>query len=372
MIKLTSPDIRPEDIQRAVAVLESGNLVQGATVEAFEHALCAFTGIEHCAVVSSGTSALHLAVLALGIGRGDGVLVPAFTFPAPANVVEAAGARTILCDVDPTTYVATPESVAAALEASRDLNVRAIILVHEFGYPAQVRAIAELAARRGIKLIEDAACALGTVADGHHPGYFGNIACLSFHPRKALTTGEGGALLSREEEIIATTKKLRNHGMGMQDGGIDFFAAGLNYRMTEFQAALGLSQIGRFMQELDRRRSLAAKYRKLLAKRSLMVLPSDNAGHSWQTFMVVLDDTIERHEVIDRLRAKGIQSNLGAQALHRLAYFREKYAYRVESFPVARRLYDAGLALPFYGGLESKDVETVVHSLSSVLAEASA
>ena len=366
MIRLASPDIRPDDVQRAIEVIQSGDLVQGPVVEQFEQALCAFSGVPHGAVVASGTAALHLALLALGIGPGDSVIVPAFTFPATANVVESVGARTVLCDVDRRTYVATARAVEAALDANRDANVRAIMLVHEFGFPASVREMARLAAARGVALIEDAACAMGTMADGHHPGYYGDVACLSFHPRKAVTTGEGGAVLSRNQSLVASIQRLRNHGIDATGGSARFVAAGLNYRMTEFQAALALGQVERFREELLRRRHLAGMYGELLAGGPLL-LPQSDPGHSWQTFMVVLDSGIDQRAVIDGMRARGVQCNFGAHALNRLEYYRTKYRFDDADFPVATRLYSRGLALPLYAKLQEADVATVASTLRAVL-----
>ena len=177
MIRLASPDIREEDIDRLLAVIRSGELVQGKSVEEFERTISEFSGIHHCAAVSSGTAALHLALVALGIGHGDRVLVPAFTFPATANAVERVGASVVLCDVAPGTYVVTPDAIEAALSSSRGAAIKAVILVHEFGFPAEVERIAQIARRHGAKLIEDAACALGTLADGHHPGRYSDVAC---------------------------------------------------------------------------------------------------------------------------------------------------------------------------------------------------
>lgn len=366
MIRLASPDIRPDDVQRAVEVLQSGNLVQGPVVEQFERALCAFADVPHGAVVSSGTAALHLALLALGIGPGDAVIVPAFTFPATANVVESVGARTILCDVDPRTYVATARTIESALDVNREANVRAIMLVHEFGFPAPVREIARVAVDRGVTLIEDAACAMGTIAGGYHPGHYGEVACLSFHPRKAVTTGEGGALLSRNQSLITSVRRLRNHGVDTTASSGDFVAVGLNYRMTEFQAALALGQMERFREELRRRRRLAGLYCELL-RDAPVVLPQNDPGHSWQTFMVVLDSGVDRRDVVERMRARGVQCNLGAHALNRLDYYRTKYRLDDADFPVATRLFSGGLALPLYGKLQDADVATVSSCLVSVL-----
>ncbi|MBI4849809.1 MAG: DegT/DnrJ/EryC1/StrS aminotransferase family protein [Nitrospirae bacterium] len=369
MIKLASPDIRSEDIGRAVAVLQSGQLVQGENVAAFEEALGSFTGIEHCAVVSSGTAALHLALLALGIRQGDTVIVPAFTFPATANVVENIGAQVLLCDVDPDSYVVTTDAVEEIIINNRDKHITAIMVVHEFGYPADIRAIQKIAQSNGLRLIEDAACALGTFSGGYHVGHYSDAACFSFHPRKAITTGEGGAVISNDKEIIERINVLRNHGIIVREGEMDFIDAGLNYRMTDFQAALGIGQIERFSPEVERRRYLAGLYHEHLKHQKSVRLPRLVDGHAWQSFMVVLEETVLRDLVIEKLFNAGIQTNIGAQALNCLSYYARKYGVNANSCPVASNLYKHGLVLPLYGKLRNDDIEIICGKICSIIGE---
>ena len=363
MIRLSKPDLRDEDIARAVAVLRSGMLVQGENVAAFERKLEAFAQLPRAVAVSSGTAALHLALKALGIGPGDTVLAPAFTFPATANVIEALGAETALCDVDPVRYVVTPEALAERIAALKNRRLKAVMVVHEFGCPARIAEIAELCRRHNLRLVEDAACALGTVADGRHPGHFSDVACLSFHPRKAITTGEGGAVLTARAEVAEQVARLRNHGIVRTPAGLDFQEAGLNYRLTDFQAALALGQLDRFAAELARRRILADLYRRGLLGIPGLALPDVPAGHSLQSFMVVLAASISRDQVMAALREAGIETNLGAQALNCLAYYRQKYGLDEHSCPVATRLYRSGLALPLYGELTPAQIQTIVKNL---------
>lgn len=365
MIRLASPDIRDEDIDRLLAVIRSGELVQGKAVEEFEHAIRDFSSIPYCAAVSSGTAALHLALLALGIGRGDGVIVPAFTFPATANAVERVGASVVLCDVAPSSYVATPEAIEAALCANDGQSIKAIILVHEFGFPAKVAQISEIAKRHGVRLIEDAACALGTIADGYHPGEYSDVACLSFHPRKAITTGEGGALLSRDASFIDDIRRLRNHGITLRENRLDFTEAGLNYRLTNFQAALGIGQMSRFKDELISRKELASRYQERLSGCSWVTLPEYSLYHSWQSFMILVGD-MSRDQLKARLLERGIESNLGAQALNCLTYYREKYRVGEQSCPVATRLYQQGLVLPLYGKLNIEQIDVICDQLKAI------
>jgi dTDP-4-amino-4,6-dideoxygalactose transaminase len=367
MIRLSKPDIRPEDIARAVAVLDSGMLVQGPQVEAFERGLAAFAGLPHAVAVSSGTAALHLAFKALGIGPGDTVIVPAFTFPATANAVEVLGAKTALCEVDERTYVATPEALADTIASLRDRRLKAVVVVHEFGFPARIAEIASLCRRHRLGLVEDAACALGTLADGRHPGFHGDAACFSFHPRKAITTGEGGAVLTRRADIAEKVKALRNHGIVNGPAGIDFHDAGWNYRLTDFQAALALGQLERFPEELARRRELAATYRSSLERVPGVSLPRMVPGHSLQSFMVVLDEALSRDRIMSALRDGGVQTNLGAQALNCLAYYRQRYGWNADTCPVATRLYRSGLVLPLYGSLPAGEVRRIGELLQRLL-----
>ncbi len=367
MIRLSKPDIRDEDIARAVEVLRSGMLVQGANVVAFEKKLAAFADLPHVVTVSSGTAALHLVLKALNIGPGDTVIAPAFTFPATANVIETVGAETILCDVDATSYVVTPEAIAACISSLKSKRIKAVMVVHEFGYPARIAEIADICRQHQLLLIEDAACAMGTVADGRHPGFYGDAACFSFHPRKAITTGEGGAVMTQQWDIAEKIISLRNHGIHYSQEGMDFREAGLNYRLTDFQAALALGQIERFSHELERRRELASLYQSELEHTAGLTLPDIPIGHSLQSFMVTLDAGISRKELIHALHESDIQANLGAQALNCLTYYKQKYGLNESFCPVASHLYRSGLVLPLYGALAAVDIKKVCTTLRIAL-----
>lgn len=367
LIRLAAPDIRSSDLKRVAAVLRSGNLVQGATVAEFESRLAEFCGISHCAAVSSGTAALHVALLAAGVGPGDSVIIPAFTFPATANAVEHVGGRVVLCDVDPHSYVMTADSLETVIRRHRGERLAAVMVVHEFGFPADMVGIRKISRRHGLKLIEDAACALGTRSGGAHVGRYSDVACFSFHPRKAVTTGEGGAITSRNASLMRKVRELRNHGIRTSQGGVDFAVAGLNYRLTEFQAALGIGQLERFPGELAKRKRLARLYMKQLGDLPGISLPASDDGCSWQTFMVLLDRRIDRSRVIQQLAKEGIQSNLGAQAINALSFYRGKYRWSPQTHPVATLLYRQGLALPLHGGISNKDVQKICRALARLV-----
>ena len=369
MIRLASPDIREEDIRRVTEVLRSGNLVQGENVSCLETELQKFSGIGNCAVVSSGTAALHLALKVLGVTHGDSVITPAFTFPATANAVINSGADVILCDVAKDTYVVTPELLQKTITKNLQANLKAVIVVHEFGYPADIKSLREICNKNNLKLIEDSACALGTIADDHHTGYYSDVACFSFHPRKAITSGEGGAVLSNNKDIVQKIKCLRNHGMHNNEQGADVIAAGLNYRMTDFQAALTVEQLLRFPEELSKRKKLATIYQELLCDSNGLHLPQNSQGHSWQSYMVTLDKQIDRNSIIRSLLNRGIETNLGAQALHQMTFYKNKYCYGADEFKTAAALYKNGLVLPLYGKLQPDEITFISQTLKEVLNE---
>lgn len=367
MIKLASPDIRQSDINRTIEVIKSGNLVEGKNASIFESKLTSFTCIESAVVTTSATSGLFLCLQALGIQSGDYVVVPAFTFPATANVVESLGANVIFCDVDPHTYSMTPELLKKSLLAHENLPVKAIIVVHEFGYPVPMQAVSQIAKEHNLALIEDAACALGTISDGYHVGYFSDCAVVSFHPRKAITSGEGGAILSQNKELIQKIKILKNHGIVRIDGKIDFIDCGLNFRMSDFQAALLIGQLGRFKTELKKRKEQAALYDSILSHTNFLTLPDQTIGHSWQSYMVVLNGSFNRESIIAQMRQRGIETNLGAQALPSLSYYRQKYKTTPQTAPIAHNLFNHGLVLPLYGKLRPKQTQTIAQTLLEVL-----
>ena len=366
MLRLSLPHIDESGIAAAVAVLRSGQLVQGAEANAFERELEAWLGCQHAVLVSSGTAALHLALLALDIGPGDAVLVPDFTFPATANVVLLVGARPVLVDVDAHSFCVTPQAMAAAIESWQGpQRLRALMPVHEFGCPADMTALRALAKRHDLSLIEDAACAIGATHAGAKAGTLGDIGCFSLHPRKTLTTGEGGILTTNDGALAQRLRRLRSHGMERVDGGVRFQEAGFNYRLTDFQAALGRAQLPHLQAWIDTRRALARHYLMELAplqRQGLLALPVAETGHSWQTFMVVLADGIDRAKVIRGLADAGIEANLGAQCVSAQPAFKA-FAPPSDVDSNASRLFRQGLALPFceqYGRAEVSRVSAAL------------
>ncbi len=369
MIRLSTPTITDEEINEMAKVLKSGMLVQGNRVEEFETSLKNYMEVNYALAVSSGTAALHLALLALDIQAGDAVFVPAFTFPATVNVVEIQKARPVLIDVDSGTYNMNLDKLEEGIKNWKGPEKpKAIIVVHEFGAPCNMQRVLEIANKYNLYIIEDSACALGTTFQTQHAGTFGDIGCFSWHPRKAITTGEGGAVVTKSKQIYDRIKLLRNHGIHRDNNGkVDFFLPGLNYRLTDFQAALGKMQLSRFNPLLEKRKELAVNYLSALQNIPEVTLPLNIDGHSWQTFMIVLCNEIDRDSIIKSLYSKKIETNIGAQAIHMLAYYKEKYGYNEEEFPVAHKLYKNGLALPLYSELQLQEIQYVSKTLINAL-----
>lgn len=369
MIKLSAPSIGDEECLAVERVLRSGQLVHGEECEWFERELASYLKCKDVVVVSSGTAALHLALVALGIGQGDAVLVPDFTFPATANVVELVGARPILVDVDLHTYNITPENIRKAIIAWNGREkIRAIMPVHEFGCPADMTTIMQIAKEYDLLVIEDAACGLGAVHRGQKVGTFGDAGCFSFHPRKAITTGEGGAIAVNDTMLAEKMRIWRNHGMQRVNGNINFILPGFNYRLTNFQAALGRVQLTKFDNWLIERKQLRKIYAKNLISDKIH-LPEDVKGHAWQTFMIRLSDSYDRNRIIGLLRERAIETNIGANALHVLSCYVQKYNLDCKKTigNNSERLYKFGLALPLYQGLDSEMVEYVSREVLDIL-----
>jgi perosamine synthetase len=355
LIHLAKPWIG-EDEQRAVAaVLESGQLVQGALVERFEQALAALIGRRHAVAVSSGTAALQLALKSLQVGPGDEVLCPALSWPSPAHAVRVAGAKVRFVDVDPDEW----NSTAEALREARNGNTRAAIVIDQFGNPSRAEQIRE--ALGALPVIEDAACALGSRFASGPCGTLGKVSCLSFHPRKILTTGEGGMCLTDEDDVAEKLRMLRNHG---QLGG-EFVVAAGNSRMTEIAAALGLAQLQRLDEIVSRRRELAALYREALGGEMDSQSTPNGSESNYQTFGVVLSQGQDRNAVCKKLRERGVQAGLLSFAIHKLGSFAGNEA----SLPMAEHIAARGIALPLYPQMRNAEVDEVVRALRGVLNE---
>ena len=346
-IRLALPDVGVDEARAVAEVLESGYLTMGPKVAELEDELARACDVVHAVAVSSGTAALHLAVLALGIGDGDEVIVPAYTFPATANVVALTGARPVLVDIDPETMNVRPEAVADAVTE----RTRAVLVVHLFGRPARWEEI-ETAVPEGVELLEDAAGALGARRKGRACGGLGRLGCLSFHPRKIVTTGEGGAVTTNDEGLAESVKSMRHHGWR----NADMPAPGLNYRLSDMLCAVGITQLRRLEALLEARERLAAAYGERLAGPVQLPSPDEGDRHGWQAFVVQLD---RRDEALEALRDAGIEAQIGTYALHHLGAYRDQ-----GPFPGADAVYERALALPFHNRLTDADLDRVAEALT--------
>ena len=343
-IRLAWPDVGAAEAQAVAAVLEDGMLTMGPRVEQFEGELARACETGHAVAVSSGTAALHLALLALEIGPGDEVIVPAYTFPATANVVALCGAGPRLVDVDPQTMNLDIEQVERAVRR----RTRAVLAVHLFGRPIDWEGL-RAAVPESVALVEDAAGALGARRQGKPCGSLGRLGCLSFHPRKIVTTGEGGAVLTSEEPLAQAVRRLRHHGIA-QAGTFEIERAGFNYRLADVLCAIGIPQVKRLEELLQARERLAAAYHERL-KNVERPAPGEGDRHGWQAYVIQLD---RRDEALAALREAGIEAQIGTYALNLLGAYRDQ-----GSFPGAEACFHRALALPFHSRLTDRDLDRV-------------
>ncbi len=363
-IPLARPDIREEDIALVNEVLRSGMLVQGTYVEKLENVFAQYHNVKHAVAVSNGTATLHLALKVLGIGAGDEVIVPAFSYVATANVVELVGAACVFVDVDETTFNIDVSQIEQAITA----RTKAIIPVHEFGLACDIEAVCALSKKHGIHVIEDAACALGARQNGKLVGSFGILGSFSLHPRKSITSGEGGILLTNDDAVATKLKQLRNHGIEMENGKMNFVEAGFNYRMTDFQAALAWSQFQRIDGIIKYKNELATVYFSALNNKNIVLptVPPDR-NHTWQTFHVLLKETLMQDELISKLKQQNIGTNYGAQCIPAQTYYYQKYGLNAFTlFPNSYKAYTQGLAIPIYERMTKDDIIYIAQTINQL------
>jgi perosamine synthetase len=364
-IWLARPQTDEAEIDEVRAVLESGYLTQGPKVAEFEALIAQRVGMPHAFAVTSATTALHLSLVALGIGPGDEVLVPDFTFPATANVVAQQGAVPVLVDIDLDTFGINADD----LEHKITERTRAVMPVHAFGLAADMGPVMESAEHHGLPVIEDAACALGATYRDRPCGSIGTAGCFSFHPRKSITTGEGGMIVTDNEPLAAKITLLRSHGGIREHGRFTFEAAGFNYRLSDILAAVGVAQVRKLDWLLDARKRVAGWYGRALAGASGLRLPvaPEWGEHTYQSYVVLLDAKLDRDHVIDLLRRDGIESTLGTYALHAQPYFSRTLGMHAGDLPNSFRAFSSSLALPMHAGLTQADVDYVAERLRSAI-----
>lgn len=364
-IPLASPDIRDEDIMSAVEVLKSGNLVQGVKVAELEQKISSYINSNYCVAVTNGTSTLHLGLIALGIGPGDEVIMPAFSYIATANVVELVGAKPIFIDINLNTFNIDFDLIEPLINP----KTKAVMVVHEFGLPADIEKIRDICLKYNLFFIEDAACAIGAKENDVFAGTAGIFGSFSFHPRKAITSGEGGMVITKDIEICTRIKALRNHGLDPGViGKMDFVIPGFNCRMTDIQAALLISQIDRLEQNIKIKSEIASTYSTYLDQDKFKIpeLPIFKR-HSWQTYHIILRDDFDQKSTILKLKEKNIGVNLGAQCMPEQTYFKKKYEIdSSKKFPMSMKAYTQGLAIPIYEKLSEESVYYIIDTLNNL------
>lgn len=371
MIRLTIPSIDEDDLHAVREVLASGYLVQGKKVAAFEQIVADYVGTKYAVVVSNCTAALHLSLLALDVRPGDLVLVTAYSWLSTANVIELCGAHPVFVDISPDSFNMNPDCLKKALErlmtaTDSGRRVKAILPVHTFGQMADMPAILKLAELYNIPVIEDAACALGATLHGRLAGAWGVMGCFSFHPRKAITTGEGGIITTNDSSLARHLRALRNHGLDPDASSPDFIMPGFNYRITEFQATLGITQMSKLDRIIAARRDLASFYDELLEGTPLQTpVVFEGSNSVYQSYVVLLPEHLapERQTIIEQLKRNGIETTIGTYNMPMTSYFRSRYGYQTGNFSVADRVFARSLALPLYEGLKEEDQNVVVQQL---------
>lgn len=381
-VPIARTSLTEEEIQSVLGPLRSGWLVQGPNVRAFEEKWSAFTGARNSIAVTSCTTALHLSLAALGIGPGDEVIVPAFTWVATANVVEHLGATVVFCDIDLATFNITADLAREKITA----RTKAIVPVHLFGLSCDMDPLMALASEHRLKVVEDAACGFGARYRGRHVGTFGDTGCFSFHPRKAITTGEGGMVTTEDDALAERIRRLRDHGAAISDMQrhvgprpyllADHPDAGYNQRMTDFQAALGSAQMERAQAILDERAALAAVYDDALS--GLGWLRTPHAGpeyvHGYQSYPCLFQPTPvvtasvppiheARNAWMDRLQKGGVSTRPATHAVHMLSFYREKYRLQMEDFPNAYAADQCSISLPLFNGMTPNEQNHVIETV---------
>ena len=384
-VPIARTSLLESEIQSVMEPLRSGWLVQGPKVREFEDKWSGFTGAKHSIAVTSCTTGLHLSLAAMGIQPGDEVIVPAFTWIATANVVEHLGGKVVFCDIDLETFNLDVQQLASLVNT----KTKAILPVHLFGMAADMEPISAFAKQHKLWVVEDAACGFGSRYQGQHVGTLGHTGVFSFHPRKAITTGEGGMITTQDDELAAKLRRLRDHGAAMSDlqrhlGARPYLLAdhpyaGYNQRMTDLQAALGSAQMDRASDIVLERRHLAQRYDDAFASLAWLRTPVQRAGyeHGYQSYPClfqpesVKSDAVSRinerrNAWMDKLQKVGISTRPATHAVHMLTFYRDKYKLNPQDFPNAYAANDCSISLPLFHGMTAEEQDYVIEQVLEI------
>ena len=401
-IPVTKPFFDAEELDQIKGSLDSGWVANGPRCVEFEKKIAEHEGVKEGVATTSCTTALHLAMVGEGMGAGMDVVVPAFTFVATENAIVETGATPIMVDIHEDTFNIDAEKVRDVINRNYIVNdgrlinketrnvLWGIVPVHEFGLCCDIYAINQIAEEYGLKVIEDAACALGAKIDDRHQGSFGNTSCVSFHPRKSITTGEGGMVLTDNEELARKLRELRSHGNSVsaaeRDKGKGFLlpefnVAGYNYRMTDIQGGMGLAQVKKLDFIVDSKRKKAQKYNKLITEKlPELIFPVEPKDyfHTYQSYVCMLNlkkigvDSIEvggeyRNRLLALLEERGIATRQGTHAVHTLGYYRKRFGYKPEDFHHAYACDRLSITLPLYVQMTDEDQLYVIDQFRNVI-----
>ena len=391
-IPITKTIFGDEEKKAIVKPLETGWVVQGPNVAKFQNMFADFTGSKYAHAASNCTTALHLGLEAMDITKGDKVIVPSFTYVASANAVEYTGAEVVFCDIDLKTFNIDETKLEEIIK--KDSSIKAIMPVNLFGLCANMPYIMELAKKYNLKVIEDSACGFDGWIGDKHSGTFGDCGCFSFHPRKSICTGEGGMLITDDEDIANKVSQLKDHGASKSDlqrhkekGGSllpDFTMRGYNYRMTDMQGALGVCQMDRKEYIMNGRREVASKYDEVLKDVSQLLTPyiPENYKHGYQSYVCIFTDgedisnltkeqidriNIKRNIFMEKLEEMTIATRQGTHAVHTLGYYKNKNNFKDEDFLMSYAADRLSIALPLYAGMTNEEFDYVISNIKEAL-----
>jgi dTDP-4-amino-4,6-dideoxygalactose transaminase len=379
-IPMSSPDLTDADRQAVIEVINTPNLSLGPKVVEFEKAFCEYTGAKHAIAVNSGTAGLHLCVRAAGIGPGDLVITTPFSFVASTNALLFENAIPVFVDVDPKTGNLDVEQAADAVKhierylprkpKIENRELKALLPVDVFGQPAAMDKITAIAQEHGLKVIEDSCEALGATYKGRQAGTFGDYGIFAFYPNKQMTTGEGGIIITEDDQAAAFMRALRNQGRAPGDTWLSHTYLGYNYRLDEMSCALGITQLRRLDEMLTKREQVAAWYAERLAEIPGIEIPfiaPETTRMSWFVYVIRIDGKIDRGAFAKRLEARGVPVRPYFLPIHLQPYMVERFGYRPGDFPVTEDLGRRGLAVPFSGVMTEEQVEYVCQALRAEL-----
>jgi dTDP-4-amino-4,6-dideoxygalactose transaminase len=391
-IPITKTIFGQEEAEAIVKPLETGWVVQGPNVAQFQEMFSTFTGAKHSHATTSCTTALHLGLEAMGITRGDKVIVPSFTYVASANAVEYTGAEVVFCDINLRTFNIDETKLEELIK--NDSTIKAIMPVHLFGLCSNMPYIMELAKKYNLKIIEDAACGFDGWIGDKHSGTFGDVGCFSFHPRKSICTGEGGMLITNDDALANVVSQLKDHGASKSDlqrhkekGGSllpDFTMRGYNYRMTDMQGALGVCQMNKKEYIMNGRREVALKYDDALKDVAELITPyiPETYKHGFQSYVCIFSDgedisnltkeqidriNIKRNIFMEKLEDKNIATRQGTHAVHTLGYYKDKNGFKDEDFLMSYAGDRLSIAIPLYAGMSDEEFDYIITSMKEAL-----